>query len=258
MSVLLQGVELGVINVPLHRICLKSDLITGPVTVGVRPTPPVPGVSLLLGNDLAGGKVVPDPIVCERVTSNVTSDDGDDDLYPACAVTRAMARRREMEADHSTGPVTKDSLPDIDLNDTFFSNIDDYKTSIEPQDFRKIVKNTPLLRFIGNDKLNLPSKQENDILSREQLLAEQHTDSDVIQLSKRALPPEEVIKVGECFYLNDGILMRKWRPPEASPDEVWRVVYQIVVPAVNRKDIMAIAHETPMADREVAKGKVAD
>lgn len=41
--------------------------------------------------------------------------------------------------------------------------------------------------------------------------------------------------------------MQKWRPPEASPNEVWRVVYQIVVPAVYRRDIMAIAHETPMA-----------
>lgn len=40
--------------------------------------------------------------------------------------------------------------------------------------------------------------------------------------------------------------MRKLRPPEAFPDEVWRVVYQIVVPAVYRRDIMAIAHETPM------------
>lgn len=127
--------------------------------------------------------VVPDPIVCEKVTSDVTSDDEDDDLYPACAVTRAMARRREMEADHSTGAVTKDSSTDIDLNDTFFSNIDDYKTSTEPQTIRKMVKNIPLPRFIGNDdKLNLPSKQENDILSREQLLSEQHTDPDIIQL----------------------------------------------------------------------------
>lgn len=58
-SVLIQGVELGVINVSLHIICLNSDLITGPVTVSVRPTLPVTGVSLLLSNDLAGGKVVP-------------------------------------------------------------------------------------------------------------------------------------------------------------------------------------------------------
>lgn len=91
----------------------------------------------MLGNDLAGGKVVPDPIVCERVTSNVTSDDKDDDLYPACAVTRAMARRQEMEADHCTGAVTKDFSPDIDLNYTFFSKIDDYKSSTEPQNIRK-------------------------------------------------------------------------------------------------------------------------
>jgi hypothetical protein len=63
-SVLLHCVELGVIDVPLHRIFLKSDLITGPVIVGVRPTLPVQGVSLLLGNNLAGGKVVLDPIVC--------------------------------------------------------------------------------------------------------------------------------------------------------------------------------------------------
>ena len=44
-SVLLQGVELGVIEIPLHKIYLKSDLTTGPVIVGVRPTLPVHGVS---------------------------------------------------------------------------------------------------------------------------------------------------------------------------------------------------------------------
>ena len=83
-SVLLQGVELGVIDVPLHKIYLKSDLITGPVIVGVRPTMSVQGVSLLLGNDLAGGKVVADSIVCAKITSDVASGDEDDDLYPAC------------------------------------------------------------------------------------------------------------------------------------------------------------------------------
>lgn len=85
-SVLIQGVDLGVIDVPLHIIYLKSDLITGPVTVGVRPTHPDPGVSSLLGNDLAGEKVVPNPIFFKKVTSNifVTSDDEVNDLYPAC------------------------------------------------------------------------------------------------------------------------------------------------------------------------------
>ena len=45
----------------LHRIHLKSDLVSGVVVViGVHPTLPIPGVSLILGNDLAMGKVIPD------------------------------------------------------------------------------------------------------------------------------------------------------------------------------------------------------
>lgn len=38
---------------------MKSDLNTGPVTVGGRPTLPVPDVFFLIGNDLAGGKLNP-------------------------------------------------------------------------------------------------------------------------------------------------------------------------------------------------------
>lgn len=57
-----------------------------------------------------------------------------------------------------------------------------------------MVKNISLPRFISNDdKSNLSLKQENDIISREQLLTEQQTDPDIIQLSRRAHPPEEVI-----------------------------------------------------------------
>ncbi|VDH89152.1 Hypothetical predicted protein [Mytilus galloprovincialis] len=70
-SVLLQGVELGCIDVPLHRIYLKSDLITGPVIVGVRPNLPVEGVTLLLGNDLARNKVVAEPIVTSEPVVDV-------------------------------------------------------------------------------------------------------------------------------------------------------------------------------------------
>ena len=64
-SVLIQGVELSTVTVPLHRVYLHSDLITGPVIVGIRPTLPVKGVSLVLGNDLTGGKVKPDLRVME-------------------------------------------------------------------------------------------------------------------------------------------------------------------------------------------------
>ena len=49
-SVLVQGVELGVLKVPLH-------LVSGGVIVGVRPTLPIQGIAFIMGNDLAGCKV---------------------------------------------------------------------------------------------------------------------------------------------------------------------------------------------------------
>ncbi|KAK3084264.1 hypothetical protein FSP39_010811 [Pinctada imbricata] len=240
-SVLLQGVELGVIDVPLHKIYLKSDLITGPVIVGVRPTLPVQGVSLLLGNDLAGGKVVADPIVCEKITSDVESDDEDDDLYPACAVTRAMARKRLKETERT--PALNEDHPseNIDLSDTFMSTIDD---SVPETSVSLHVDKSPT---VPGDDSHPPLDRDTDALSREQLLSEQTKDPEIIRLSKRALPREEADKVGECFYIQDGILMRKWRPPDAPPNDVWRVVHQIVVPVAYRGDIMSLAHDTPMA-----------
>ena len=39
--------------------CLsESNLVTGPVKVGIQPSLPFEGVLLILGNDLAGDKVV--------------------------------------------------------------------------------------------------------------------------------------------------------------------------------------------------------
>jgi hypothetical protein len=75
-TVLIHGVEFGCFNVPLHRIYLKSDLITGPVIVCVRHNLPFEGVSLLIGIDLAGGKVVAQPIVTnEPVVDAETSEE---------------------------------------------------------------------------------------------------------------------------------------------------------------------------------------
>ena len=47
-SVLIHRVELGFSCVPLHRVFLKSDLVSDPIIIGVQPTLPVEGVSLFL------------------------------------------------------------------------------------------------------------------------------------------------------------------------------------------------------------------
>ena len=56
MTVLLQGIEVSKLNVPLHRVHLKSNLNTRPVVVGVIPSLPIRKVDRILRNDLAGKK----------------------------------------------------------------------------------------------------------------------------------------------------------------------------------------------------------
>jgi hypothetical protein len=110
-------------------------LITGPVIADVRPTFPVQGISLLLDNDLAGGKIVPDPIVREKLTSNLTSEDENDNLYPACAVTRSMTRNKEVEEDvQPLDPVG--SSHDLDLSDTFLIDLDG-SSGVKSQPFKR-------------------------------------------------------------------------------------------------------------------------
>ena len=53
-SVLIQGVELKTMSIPLHKITLNCDIVSGPVTVGVRHSLPVKEIDLILGNDLTG------------------------------------------------------------------------------------------------------------------------------------------------------------------------------------------------------------
>ena len=111
-SVLIQGVECGFVNVPLHNIYLSSDLVKGPVAVGIRQTLPFKGVHLLLGNDLAGDKVVVNPLVTDTPCMDQSPDPIEQelpDLYPSCAVTRAMAKKAMLTENQS----------DVDLTDSF-------------------------------------------------------------------------------------------------------------------------------------------
>lgn len=58
-DVLVWGIKMSILKVPLHKVHLHSSLVSGLVRVGVRSQLPVKGVSFILGNDLAGGKVFP-------------------------------------------------------------------------------------------------------------------------------------------------------------------------------------------------------
>ena len=126
-SVLIQGVECGTVNIPLHHINLSSDLVTGLVVIGITPCLPFKGVHLLLGNDLAGDKVVVNPLVTDTLNIGQIDDPIEQeipDLYPSCALTRAMAKKA----------ILKNSNSEIDLTDTFIGQYfnNEIKKSLDP------------------------------------------------------------------------------------------------------------------------------
>ena len=73
-------------------------------------------------NDLARGKVVPSPAVTDKPKIEEVTDPIMEeilDLYPSCAVTRAMTQRGKL----SKPPITNSVSPEYDLADSFLSQI---------------------------------------------------------------------------------------------------------------------------------------
>ena len=101
--------------------------------IGVRSSLPVRGITVLLGNDLAGGRVIANPKVSDK-PQMLTDDEGTtkhlSELFPACAVTRAMLRARSSPNTLLEQNETKDSTlsstskeEQLDLTDTFLGHL---------------------------------------------------------------------------------------------------------------------------------------
>ena len=180
-SVLIQGVECGFVNVPLHNIYLSSDLVKGPVAVGIRQTLPFKGVYLLLGNGLAGDKVVVNPLVTDTPCMDQSPDTIEQelpDLYPSCAVATAMAKKA----------MSTENQSDVDLTDSFIGR--SFKNEIT----KSLSHSLPEHQTDSNDSAlvsdHFPSslvEEDHDIRSRSQLSKEQHKDPGISPLFQKAV-----------------------------------------------------------------------
>lgn len=102
---------------------MNSYLHSGPVTVAVQETVPISGLSFLMGNDLRGRKIVPDPIVCsEPVDEDPAAETKNQflDLFPACGVTWSQSQKMP-EADQDE---TGDAELKNGLSELFSENVD--------------------------------------------------------------------------------------------------------------------------------------
>lgn len=104
----------------------------------------------------------------------------------------------------------------IDLGNTFMGSLDD----------------VPVVALEAVDPQRL-----------KQLQAE---DPEIEKLKLIAVDSFEKEK-GVCFYMKDGVLWRRWRPPYVNTDDgVWDY-HQVVVPKGCRKELLHLAHTSPLA-----------
>ena len=203
-NVLISGVEMGILEVPLHEVNIKSSLINGNIVIGMRPSLPVEGISLILGNDLAGEKVMVDPRVVEKPRDDENTErlaEKFPGIFPASVVTRSMKAKKEA--------IKEQGKEEIGLSGTFLENID-----VKFEERNKEKADKALMRNESrNVKENIPEKQESEsksVISRQNLIEEQSNDKELLDLFKIALTPVEAEKVSVGYLIKDNILMRKW------------------------------------------------
>ena len=203
-NVLISGVEMGVLEVPLHEVNIKSSLINGNIVIGTRPSLPVEGISLILGNDLAGERVMVDPRVVEKPRDDEKTErlaEKFPGIFPATVVTRSMKAKKEV--------IKEQGKEEIGLSGTFLENIDG---KFEERNKEK-ADNALMRNESRNVKENIPEKQESEsksVFSRQNLIEEQSNDKELLDLFKIALTPVEAEKVSVGYLIRENILMRKW------------------------------------------------
>ena len=193
-NVLIQGVKSEVISIPLHIVSLHTELVSGPVMVGAMTSLPVEGISLILGNDLAGNRVMTDPCMCSTPRLSTESEESElqrSGVFPSCAVTRAMAKKN---AD-SAGDTMTELVGQMDNSLTDLSTLSH--------------SNEPHSTKVPGEQGALTSLR----LTRDQLIKDQQADQDLSIIAQRADSEQEARDYPVCYFMKNGVLMRKWRPP---------------------------------------------
>ena len=150
-------------------------MVSGEVQIGIIDSLPFEGIHLILGNGLAGSKVRVVPVLSDKPVIHQKPDPIEDDipnLYPSCAVTRAMSKRKQFDVE--------DADNSSDLSDTFLPKL-------------------------------FESSESRENFSESNLVIEQQNDPDISALIQNASDETGASKISNCYFMKNGILMRKWR-----------------------------------------------
>ena len=227
------------VEAPLCRVKLQSMMITDEVVVAIVPDIPTPGVEMLLANDLCGDKVLGNPVVCkvpkvEEATEQLEVDFPG--IFPACAVTRSMGNNEE--SSENVGVYE----PNLGLDELYELGNDESEVNDGPQKDDNVDNDLTITKVV-----DVCSGVRDLKITREKLIEEQKMDDSLKDIRMNVVDEEKSANLASCFYLEKGILMRKWRPLTTPTYDTFSETHQIVVPIRFRSHIMQLAHDSPMA-----------
>uniref|UniRef100_A0A3B3XHV5 SCAN box domain-containing protein n=1 Tax=Poecilia mexicana TaxID=48701 RepID=A0A3B3XHV5_9TELE len=187
-STIVQGIGMAYVPAPLHHVHIKSKLASGLFKVAVRNSFPVQGVEFIMGNDLAGDKVLPIPEMVDNPSCMMGEDEmlkSHPDVFAVSALTRSQAHKlKEVNLDDSVlgSALMEDKLPAEDSSES--APIKD--------------------NFTPKTEVFLPPS-----ISCESLSQDQKSDGTLIKCFEGVSDSINGDKTHK-FYVDNGLLMRKW------------------------------------------------
>ena len=195
------------------------------------PTLPVQDISLLFGINVAGGKVIMDPIVSEEA-SYEENELENRVVFPTCVVTLATKMPLAEEETLLQGGIIETS--DVELKDTFFTDVNEHFLHSDGNMSRYSIdeEQHSFLDADGDCEIHLDTVQDQrsmrdgpflkqtiryvgiELLTRERLISEQK--EELALPCSKLLSVEAAEKAHVCYFMKDETLMRKWRPPDVS------------------------------------------
>ena len=224
------GIGEEAMSVPIHKIWITGEYISGEVEIGIVNKLPLEGVDILLGNDLTDScchkKCSPALRVNIKPVENTQTPSEQTDLYPACVTTRSMSKAKVIEEE-------------TNLDDTWLAT--KFNREEETKETpREVVKTQDLAKIkpVAKQALKENSEEINSKVdwNPQSLRKAQQLDQTLKQAWDELFNEKEE----KCdFFVRKDILMRRCSRKEA--EESTRE--QVVVPKEYRDEIMSLAHE---------------
>ena len=174
--------------------------------MGVHPALPAEGIQVILGNDVAGGRVWPDqparPLVVPVRLGTCRLEENEkrfSEMFKACAVTRAM----------------------------MIAGLD---ASGADQSEQKVLVAESLISHLSNCPFSV---------SHSELVKEQKADSTLAELFQSVRPVGEDLAQG--YFIEKGVLLRKWVPH--GEGFMGEPVYQVVISSKFCEVVLRVAHD---------------